>query len=90
MDQTKTCLYAVSVFFSLSGVLTKMNSSDWCSASFEIVSRYGLTDFQGKTEVAVMTILRVINEHRRDPDRIPKPLYIRESIEKSAFKVIYV
>jgi hypothetical protein len=76
--------------FPFQGISSKVNSSDWCSASFEIVSLSGLTDFQGKTEVAVMTILRVINEHRRDPDRIPKPLYIRDSIDKSAFKVIYV
>lgn len=41
----------------------------------------------GKTDVAVMTILRVLGQHLREPVRYP---FGPDSIRKDDFKVIYV
>ena len=47
---------------------------------------YG-TYFQGKTDVAMLTILRVLNEHRL-PTSPSSPLHA--SINRNAFQIIYV
>lgn len=41
---------------------------------------------QGKTDVAMLTILRVLNQHRSRSESEPLPV----SIRKDDFKVIYV
>ncbi|KAF8639907.1 hypothetical protein AX17_001158 [Amanita inopinata Kibby_2008] len=41
----------------------------------------------GKTDVAMLTILRVINQHRRESSHITQ---IEASIDRNAFKIIYV
>ncbi|KAG6911722.1 hypothetical protein DXG01_007972 [Tephrocybe rancida] len=45
--------------------------------------------FPGKTDVAMLTILRVIDQHRRNPSAVNKS-DIKSSIDRDAFKIIYV
>lgn len=44
---------------------------------------------QGKTDVAMLTILRVIDQHRL-PSTSTTNMHIRQTIDRDAFKIIYV
>jgi antiviral helicase SLH1 len=43
---------------------------------------------QGKTDVAMLTILRVLDQHRRPTSSMNLP--VRQTIDRDAFKIIYV
>lgn len=45
---------------------------------------------QGKTDVAMLTILRVIDQHRLQQNASAKSTHVRDTINRDAFKVIYV
>ncbi|KAF8974332.1 Sec63-domain-containing protein [Flammula alnicola] len=44
----------------------------------------------GKTDVAMLTILRVIDQHRLERNRTSTIGHVRDSIDRDAFKIIYV
>lgn len=45
---------------------------------------------QGKTDVAMLTILRVIDQHRLQQNTSTGSTHVRDTINRDAFKVIYV
>jgi hypothetical protein len=59
------------------------------AVSFPISSRYILVNscYQGKTDVAMLTILRVIDQHRSTS---PPDMHLRSTIDRKSFKIIYV
>jgi antiviral helicase SLH1 len=87
--QMKICSYVVSAFdFDVASPLNTFHSPDWCGKFLSPSRRIPINFcYQGKTDVAMLTILRVIGQHR---SASPIGVHIRSTIDRDSFKVIYV
>lgn len=67
------------------------DSSDWCGKNdisqrngWRLLNHYGTV--KGKTDVAMLTILRILDQHREPSSTLPIPA----TIKRDNFKIIYV
>ena len=64
-----------------------LDSSYRCCKQTHVDIECGLTVLQGKTDVAMLTVLRVLDQHRSRSDTSSN---IAATIDRDKFKIIYV